>query len=152
VKEKQLRYENFPESELMCALCGDWTATLLIMRDELPPEDNTSKAVCCECVSCLVTARSPGRSVSHGRRRPERVGEQTVRGGCRHTALVMEWPIKTEGGATQLQWCESCGASRIFRPIPLRRVGWSRWRLLPIGARPSGPGVVVRGVFRGLVK
>jgi hypothetical protein len=60
MKEKQLRYENFPESELMCALCGDWTATLLIMRDELPPEDNTSKAVCCECVSCLVTAGLQG--------------------------------------------------------------------------------------------
>lgn len=71
---------------------------------------------------------------------------------CRHAAIVMEFPIQTEGGATKLQWCESCCASRIYRPIPLRRVGWSRWRCLPIAARPAGRGVVVRGLFRGLVR
>jgi hypothetical protein len=64
---------------------------------------------------------------------------------CRHTGLVREWRFERES-FDALQHCEECGAARL-----LRAGKWSRWRHLPIDAVPAGPGVVIRGVLRGLI-
>lgn len=55
--DDELRFELFPESELQCSLCGECTATISITRNNDHP---LAKWVCCECVSCLVTAGLQG--------------------------------------------------------------------------------------------
>ncbi len=71
---------------------------------------------------------------------------------CRHTHIVREWaieghePLPGKVRIEKLQHCEWCGAARV-----LRAEKWSRWRVLPINAIPSGPGVVIRGAYKGLV-